>query len=454
MHDVLVIGQGAAGLAAAVSASERAPTARIALLERMAPGAAGGNTQWSPSNMRMKSLQEVAPDFESDMQAASGGRGDAAYFRTLAQQTPDTLAWAGRHGVKFHTMDYFLKSWPSRIQPVGKGAAVIAALRESAMSRGVELLYECRANELILGADGAARGVRTVDGRRFPAKAVVLATGGFQGDTAMMREHFGPRSETLRPISPGTVNNTGEGIRMGLAAGAIAAGDWKGLHVEPVDPRSERPAALVLVYPYGILVDAEGQRFFDEGSGLVHETWEHLSRLIHFEKPRSLAWTVLDSKLHDVPGYQDAIRTDVPPLEADTLAELAVLAGIPAQAFVETVARYNAACPADQMSYDSSRVDGLGTAGVSPPKSNWARPLDTPPYFAYPLAAAVVYTFGGLATDIGARVLGSQGPIRGLYAAGEMTGHFYDSAPNAVAVMRALVFGRIAGANAIDELST
>ena len=451
MYDVLVIGQGAAGLAAAISAAERAPTARVALLERMTPALAGGNTQWSPSNMRMKSLHEISPGFENDMMTASGGRGDRAYFRELADQAPDTLAWAGRHGVKFHTMDYFLKGWPTRIQPVGRGAAIVDAFLESARSSGVELLYECRASKLLLSPSGAVEGVETVDGRRFNSKAVVLASGGFQGDPAMLRDHFGPRSEGLRPISPGTANNAGEGIRMGLAAGATAAGDWTGMHTEPVDPRSARPAAVVLVYPFGIVVDGEGRRFLDEGAGLVHETWEQLSRAIHFERPNSLAWTIVDSKLPDVQGYKDAIRSEVPPITADTLSELATLAGISQETFVESISQYNSACTGNQMSFDPSRVDGLEAANVTPRKSNWARPLDKPPYFAFPIVAAVVYTFGGLATDLGARVIGPLGPIRGLYAAGEITGHFYGTAPNAVAVMRALVFGRIAGLNAIGD---
>ena len=222
------------------------------------------------------------------------------------------------------------------------------------------------------------------------------------------------------------------------------------MHSEPVDARSTASSPVVFVYPYGIVVDREGRRFFDEGGGLVHETWERFSRAIHFEAPGRIVWAILDARLHDISGYERAIRTDLPPLQSDSLHGLAALAGISPQGLEHTVADYNAACCGDPSGFDATRADGLAAAvGLTPPKSNWARALDTPPYIAYPLVGAIAYTFGGVATNAEAEVLGASGPIPGLYAAGEMTGHFYVSAPNAVAVLRALVYGRIAGRNAM-----
>lgn len=455
MYDLLIVGQGAAGLAAALSAKELAPKARIAVLDRMPAAQAGGNTRWSPSNMRMQSLQEVSPHFEEDMAAASAGRGDPAYFHTLAAQAPETLAWAQRQGVQFQTMDYFLKAWPTRIQPVGKGAGLLEAFVQSARDKGIEFLHGCQAVQLLTASDGAVEGIVTADGQRLLARAVVLACGGFQGNLQMMRERFGDRADSLRPISPGTAHNDGEGIRMALAAGASPSGDWDGMHMEPIDPRSSRHAALVLLYPYGILVDADGNRFFDEGAGLVHETWETLSRKIHFELPGSKAWTIVDSQAMNIAGYENAVRTEVPPLKANTLAELATVTSTDPVVLEATVSAFNAACPQTPAGFDASKPDGMRTSpDLSPAKSNWAVALHKPPFYAFPMAGAVVYTFGGLATDLQARVQGPAGPIEGLYAAGEITGHFYASAPNAVAVMRALVFGRIAGRSAIQGPSS
>ena len=225
------------------------------------------------------------------------------------------------------------------------------------------------------------------------------------------------------------------------------------MHAEPVDARSKNSAPVVLVYPFGIVVDKNGHRFFDEGGGLVHETWEWFARDIHFNMPESIAYAILDARLFEIADYQRAIRSEVPPVRASSLAELAELVGINAGNLANTVAAYNAACTGDTNGFDATRRDGLAAAqALQPPKSNWARAISAPPFLAYPLVGAIAYTFGGVATDSRARVMRNGAPIPGLFAAGEVTGHFYATAPNAVSVLRALVFGRIAGHEAIDHL--
>ena len=310
----------------------------------------------------------------------------------------------------------------------------------------------------MMAPNGAVAGVEVRTGtgalETIEARAVVLASGGFAGNGDMLAQHLGPGAESLAPISPGTRFNTGDGIRMAIAAGARASGDWNGMHAEPVDPRSTHPAPVVLVYPYGIVVDSEGKRFFDEGGGLVHETWETFARAIHFATPGRVAYAILDAKLYDIDGYQRAIRSEVPPHQASTIAELATMIEVPAAALEYTVAGYNAAARGDPACFDATRTDGLAAdAALSPPKSNWCRPLDRPPYLAYPLIGAIAYTFGGVETNANAEVLGASGPVPGLFAAGEITGHFHGIAPNAVAMLRALVFGRIAGAGVATFLA-
>jgi tricarballylate dehydrogenase len=282
------------------------------------------------------------------------------------------------------------------------------------------------------------------------ADAVILAAGGFQGNAAMMRTQFGPQAETMRLISPGTRFATGDGIRMAREQGAAVSGDWNGMHAEPVDPRSTGSAPVVLVYPYGIVVDQNGHRFFDEGGGLVHETWESFARDIHFNRPDNIAYAILDSRLFDIAGYERAIRSEVPPVQSEGLEGLAAQIGIPARNLRETVDAFNDAATGDMARFDATRCDGLAARGLKPAKSNWARPITRPPFLAYPLAGAVAYTFGGLATNPRSELLCDRGPMPGLYAAGEITGQFYGTAPNAVAMLRALVFGRIAGREAVD----
>ena len=456
---LVVVGHGAAGLAAAMSAAETARDSgmfvEITLLEKSSEQDAGGNTRWSPSYMRLDAPDRVAPDFEHDMLEACGGLADPGYFRTLAANAPGTIGWLQGHGVAFIQPVYYLAAGPPRIQPVGGGRAIVERLVEAAKRAGVKVRYDTAATRLVMTGDRRIAGVEilSADGSTsaLDADAVILASGGFQGNVAMMREQFGGAAETIKLISPGTQFDTGDGIRIATDQGALKSGDWNGMHIEPVDPRSRNSAPVVLVYPYGIVVDRDGRRFMDEGAGLVHETWEGFARDIHFTRPGSIAYAILDSRLLDIEGYQRAIRSEVPPVQSDTIEGLAAQLGIPARSLRATVEAFNAAATGDPAGFDATRCDGLAAAAtLKPPKSNWARALTKPPYLAYPLVGAIAYTFGGLATSEKAEVLGERGPIPGLYAAGETTGHFYRTAPNAVAVLRALVFGKIAGREAVE----
>ncbi|MBV9455942.1 MAG: FAD-binding protein [Bradyrhizobium sp.] len=457
---LVIVGQGAAGLAAALSAAEEAQRRGVAIditiLEKAREEEGGGNTRFSPSYMRMSAPDRVAPGFVDDMLEACGGQGNADYFRTLAERAVPTMAWLQGHGVEFSIPPYYLSVGPPRIQPVGGGRAIIERLSQAAKTADVRTRYASAATRLIL-SQGRISGIelRSEEGTTtsLDADAVVLATGGFQGESAMMQAQFGPLARSLKMISPGTRFDTGDGIRMAREQGARISGDWDGMHVEPVDPRSAHPAPVVLVYPYGIVVDQAGRRFFDEGGGLVHETWEGFARDIHFARSGSIAYAILDSHLFEINDYGRAIRSDVPPFQSNTIEGLAPQIGIPMDALRLTVDTFNEAASGDIARFDATRCDGLAAApSLAPPKSNWARPLNKPPFLAYPLIGAIAYTFGGLSTNVKAEVLSERAPISGLYAAGEITGNFYRTAPNAVSMLRALVFGRIAGQEAVEYL--
>jgi tricarballylate dehydrogenase len=457
---LVVVGHGAAGLAAALSAAEQARShslpVEITLLEKSQEDEAGGNTRWSPSYMRMEAPDRVAPGFVDEMAQASDGLADKNYFRTLAENAAPAVGWLQTHGVEFITPIYYLSAGPVRIQPVGGGGAIVEKLADAAKRAGVKFLYDSEATRLVMADDHRVSGITIESGdsvTTLDADAVVLASGGFQGNASMMRTYFGPVADTIQLISPGTRFDSGDGIRMATDHGASTSGDWNGIHIEPVDPRSQHSAPVVLVYPFGIVVDQDGHRFFDEGGGLVHETWEAFARDIHFGRPKSIAYAILDSRLLHIDGFARAIRSNVPPYQSDTLEDLAAQIGIPLGNLRQTVDGFNAAAIGDATRFDPARCDGLAAAkSLRPPKSNWARAIDKSPYLAYPLVGAIAYTFGGLATNERAQVLCERGPMPGLYAAGETTGHFYGTAPNAVSVMRALVFGQIAGREAVSFL--
>jgi len=454
---IVIVGQGAAGLSAALAAAEEARTRNVAaavtVLDKAPEPEAGGNTRFTPSYMRMAAVDRVEPSFVHDMLEATAFRGDEDYFATLAHHAPATVQWIAAQGVPFHQPVYYLAKGPPRIQPVGGGETIHRELTRAARAAGVDFRFGCAVDSL-LAEDGAVCGLKLASGETLAADAVVLACGGFQANRAMMREHFGPGGEDVPLLAPRAHYNSGDGIRMALALGADFTGESSGMHIEPVDPRSRNQAPVVLLYPYGIVVDRSGKRFFDEGRALVHETWEWFSRHLHFNVPGRTAFAVLDARVRDIPDWQRATRSEVPPCEAATLAELAALIGVDAGTLAKTVAAYNAACTGDPKTFDATVCDGLAASNaLAPPKSNWARAIETPPFLAWPIVGAVAYTFGGLATDTRARVLRKGNPLPGLYAAGEITGHFYGTAPNAVSVLRAFVFGRIAGREAAAFLA-
>jgi len=178
----------------------------------------------------------------------------------------------------------------------------------------------------------------------------------------------------------------------------------------------------------------------------VDVNYDHIARDIK-DQPDGIAYVVFDARMDDVPNWKKSIRTDQPPLEAPTLDGLAGACGITREGLAGTVAEYNAACAKGK--FLPLEVDGLSTVGIEPPKSNWARPIDAPPYYAYPIIAAVCFTYGGVKTNKHAQVIDNDGrPIPGLYAAGEAAGLYYQVYTGATSVMRGAVFGRIAGAHA------
>src|SRR4051812_42222080 len=225
---LVVVGHGAAGLAAAVSAAEQARSrgtpVDITLLEKSDEADAGGNTRWSPSYMRLDAPDRVAPGFVGDMLEASGGLADGNYFRILAEQAPGAIAWLQSHGVEFIKPVYYLAAGPPRIQPVGGGGAIVARLLEAARQTGVKVRFRTAATRLMMTEDSRIAGVeiQSADSvtTTLDADAVILASGGFQGDAIMMRAHFGGSADTIKLISPGTRFDTGDGIRIATDQGA------------------------------------------------------------------------------------------------------------------------------------------------------------------------------------------------------------------------------------------
>ncbi|WP_108658226.1 FAD-dependent tricarballylate dehydrogenase TcuA [Acuticoccus kandeliae] len=473
--DVVVVGSGIAGLSAAVAAAQDG--GRVALVERAPREERGGQTRYTEAYLRMKSEEEVTDDFELHFANNAGYYLDPDFIReagrdyeswssllkghsfadtevvaALAAEAGPTIGWLKSLGVKFDFLptQFLTKSQP-RLLPVGGGAALIEALAAAAETLGIVSFYDTTARSLIQDEDGAVVGLVTVGKGnktvRLMAPSVILGCGGFEGSAEMMTRYVGPRSVYLRPVCRGAYYNKGEGIQMALDIGAAPNGDFGSYHAEPIDPRSGVSEPSVFAFPYGILVNREGVRFTDEAPGPVDANYENVTRKIYVQ-PEGIAYAIFDRRLKDVPNYRIALRTDQPAIEANTIAELAAKLDIPAEALEATVAAYNAACPTSG-TFLPLEPDALATDGLTPQKSNWARPIDDGPFQAYPIISANVFTFGGLKVDPNGRVLNRDGePIPGLYAAGETMGIYYKVYPGGTSVLKGAVFGRLSGQHA------
>jgi tricarballylate dehydrogenase len=337
----------------------------------------------------------------------------------------------------------------------GGAKLVVDRMADRLAETSAVIRYETGATNLVI-EDGRVVGLAW---RRFEergairAKAVILAAGGFQANAEWRTRYLGPGWDLAKVR--GTRFNTGDGIRMALEIGAMPWGNWSGCHAvgwdrnaPPFGDRDIGDGFQKHSYPFGIMVNAEGRRFVDEGADFRNYTYAKYGRVI-LNQPQQFAWQVFDKKVLHLLRDEYRIR-QVSKVSADTLEALAAkLDGVNAARFLETVRDYNAAVRQD-VPFDPNVKDGRSTQGLEIDKSNWANTIDTPPFEAYAVTCGITFTFGGLKIDTQAQVRDVDGrPILGLFAAGELVGGlFYFNYPGGTGLMAGSVFGRIAGASA------
>ena len=486
VYDIVVIGAGNAALCAALAAQEKG--ARVLVLERAPEEENGGNSRFTAGAIRfaydgVDDLREVMPDlsdeevaqtdfgtysedqFFDDMFRVTQYRCDPDLVELLVRRSKATMVWMREKGVRFvpiygrqaFKVEGRFKFWGGlTVEAWGGGPGLVDSLTAAARARQVQIEYDARATELIFDGE-AVTGVRVRRRGGKPeavaAKSVVLAAGGFEANPEWRTRYLGPGWEMAKVR--GSRFNTGDGIRMALDIGAAPYGNWSGCHAVGWERNAPEFGDLAVgdqfqkhSYPFGILVNALGKRFVDEGADFRNYTYAKYGREI-LNQPGQFAWQVFDRQVAHLLRDEYRIK-QVTKVRADTLEDLAAkLEGVDPQGFLPEVAAYNAAVRTD-IAFDPNVKDGRRTEGLAVPKSNWANTLSEAPFEAYAVTCGITFTFGGLRVDTSARVLDSDlRPIPGLFAAGELVGGiFYHNYPGGTGLMSGSVFGRIAGSAA------
>ena len=485
--DVIVVGAGNAAACAALSARENG--AEVVMLEAAPKELRGGNSTFTGGMLRlvyngMEDLEPLIPDlteterndiemdtyteeeFFDDMGRLTQYRCDPDLAEIMIKGSYETAQWMISKGVKLQLtlgrqafkIDGKFKFWGGlACQVWGGGPGLVEALHTRLEKEGIEVLYETPALSLI--TDGA--GVSGVRARRdghivdMRAKAVVLACGGFESNTEMRTRYLGPNWDLAKVR--GTRFNTGRGIQMALDIGAMPTGHWSGCHAVAWDNNAPPFGDLAIGdsfqkhnYPYCVYINANGERFVDEGANFHTYTYAKYGREV-LAQPGHFAWQVFDQKVTHLLREDYRIR-QITKAEANSFEELAEkLEGVDGRRFLATIKEFNDA-PRPGVPFDPNILDGLSTEGLAINKTNWANKLDQPPYHAYQVTCGVTFTFGGLKISNETEIEDTAGkPIAGLYGAGELVGGLYfHNYGSGSGLMSGAVFGRIAGRNAAE----
>jgi tricarballylate dehydrogenase len=482
LRDVLVVGKGNAALCAALAAKEGG--ARVVMLEAAPAEESGGNSRFAGGVMRfayssvedLRRLTEISDDearntdwdrntieeFYDDLYRVTSYRTDPQLSETLVTKSLESMAWLRGQGVKFvpnygaqsalvNGRRRFFGRFPLMIN--GGGAGLVQDLTATAVKKGVEIHYDTRAISLIYDGERVL-GVRAKrEGKpvEFRAGAVVLACGGFESNPEWRARYLGPGWELAKVR--GTRFNMGDGLKMALDIGACPYGNWSGRHAVSWErhapefgevERSHDPYRHS--YPLSIMINAEGKRFVDEGADFYNYTYAKYGAEV-LKQTGQFAYQVFDAKVKALLKQEYSGR-NVTRFTASTLEALAAkMEGVNPEGFLKTVRAFNAAVRTD-VPFNHAAKDGRRTVGIEPPKSNWANPLDTPPFEAYGVTCGITFTFGGLRInhETGQVLDVNFNPVAGLHAAGEMVGGlFYFNYPAGTGLVSGTVFGRIAG---------
>ena len=453
MVDVLVIGGGNAALCAALMALEAG--ASVLLLESSPREWRGGNSQHTRNLRCMHDapqdvLAGAYPEEEywQDLLKVTGGATDEPLARLVIRASSTCRTWMVKHGVRFQPpLSGTLHVARTNAFFMGGGKALVNAYFRSAEELGLQVRYDTPVDALEL-RDG--RFVAACSGaQRFEARACVVASGGFESNREWLREAWGQVDGAWVADNfriRGTRFNQGVLLRHLIDAGADKIGDPTQAHMVAIDARAPLYDGGICTridcVSLGIVVNRNARRFYDEGEDFWPKRYAIWGRLVA-QQPGQIGYSIIDAK---------AIGRFMPPVfpgtKADSLPELARQLGLDEGMFVRTVEAYNAACRIG--TFDHTVLDDCATLGLTPAKTHWARPIDMPPFYGYPLRPGVTFTYLGVKVNEQAAVHFGGHASANLFAAGEiMAGNVLGKGYTAgVGMSIGTAFGRIAGAQA------
>ena len=457
--DVLVVGGGNAGLCAAITA--RRAGARVRLLECAAKDFRAGNSRHTRDvrYMHRAATEYVTgpypeEEFWQDLLHVTGGATDERLAHLTIRESEELGDWMPANGMRWQKpLRGTLHLTRTNLFMLGGGKAMTNAYYDTAHRLGVEIAYDSEVISLRIdgGEFRSARFTRGGAEREVAAKAIVVASGGFEANISWLKEYWGEAAENF--IIRGTPHNQGRVLRELLKHGVKPVGDPRGCHAVALDARAPKFDGGIVTRldspPFGIVVNRDVKRFYDEGEDFWPKRYAIWGKLIA-EQPDQIAYSIIDSKA--LPHFMPSV---FPPMEADSISDLALALGLDPLRLATTVNEFNQAVKPGR--FDPGALDDCRTEGLIPPKTHWARRIDTPPFYGYPLRPGITFTYLGVRVNEQARVImQNERPAKNIFAAGEvMAGNILGRGYLAgFGLTIGSVFGRIAGREAARDAAS
>lgn len=452
--DVAIVGGGNAALCAAIEAREAGAT--VVLLESAPKTYRGGNSRHTRNFrcMHRAPLSKLTDAYDEDeyfddLLKVTKGQTDEALARLTISESESCLPWMEAHGIRFQpSLTGTLSLSRTNAFFLGGGKSLVNAYYNAIEDLGVTIAYDAQVTSVNI-IDNRFESLQAQiadESVLIKANAVVLASGGFQADLDWLASAWGPAAQNF--LIRGTPYNRGVVLKSMLDQGAVSVGDPTQCHAVAIDGRAPKYdggiATRLDCVPFSVVVNENGDRFYDEGEDVWPKRYAIWGRLVAAQ-PNQVAYSIIDSKSAEL--FMPSVY---PPVTADSIEELARLLELPTETLSKTIERFNAACPNNLDEFHPTTLDGLGTHNIEPAKTNWARPICDPPYYAYSLRPGVTFTYLGLKVDKTAKATSEQGNYENVWAAGEiMAGSILGQGYLAGFGMTiGTVFGRIAGREA------